>query len=76
MEEKRTFRELSSADQIALVGNLLFVIGGMCVSVSQLLRLSESGRIGEQVINPTQMYPGNQNSNGGAPSTRAREFFL
>lgn len=72
MDERKSLSELSGSEKLALFGNVLICIGGMAVSISQLLRLSASGRIGE-ATNPGQVYPGNQNNN--APSTRARDFF-
>lgn len=73
MDDRKTFSELSGSDKLALLGNVLICIGGMAVSVSQLLRLSASGRIGEQIVNPGQVHPGN--ANNSAPSTRARDYF-
>lgn len=53
MGDTKTFLELSKADQLALIGNILICFGGMAVSVAQLLKMSESGRLAEHAFSPS-----------------------
>ena len=68
MSEPLRFVDLPTADKWGFVGSILICFGSLAMSVAQVLRLSSSGRLGQQPVSPGPSF-----NEGGAGS--ARNFF-
>lgn len=73
--ENNLLSGLSNADRWTFFGSLLIAIGGCAVSIGNLLRLNEAGRLNEATVSPTmfsELKPVTSPvSNGG----KARDYF-
>lgn len=66
---------LSNADRWTFFGSLLIAVGGCAVSVGNLLRLNEAGRLSEAAINPTIFSESKPGTSPVSSGGKARDYF-
>lgn len=75
-DENKVTTGFCDPDRWTFIGSLLICVGGTMVSVGNLLRLNETGRLSEHAPNPKIFSEQVPVAGSGSPNSRARDYFL
>lgn len=75
-DDNKVTKGLCNADRWTFMGSLLICLGGTMVSVGNLLRLNEAGRLSDHAPSPTIFSEQKPVAGSSNPNSRARDYFL